>query len=83
MVVFVGETDAPPSIAPHFKTAWIDETLCQKYFYLFNKYFSTEWYTRNLLKLRKSETNFVEVGISQLQKESAYYLRDNFLVALV
>lgn len=38
------------SLTPYFRSRWIDETACRKYYYLFKKFFSTEWYNKSLAK---------------------------------
>lgn len=41
------------SLTPYFRTRWIDETACRKFYFLFKKFFSTEWYNKGLPKLVK------------------------------
>lgn len=47
-VVFKDEFEMLASMTPYFTSPWVDYLICYKYYLMFKKYFSTEWYRKNV-----------------------------------
>jgi hypothetical protein len=86
-VIFVSDFDLPPSLVPYFKSNWVDYILYQKYLFLFKRFYCTEWYKNGFKNFVTQEIDFLDYLRKNnpivLQKESGYYMKNNFLISLI
>lgn len=47
---FINLNQITPSLSPYFKSQWADCLICEKFMFLFRKFFCTDWYNRNFHK---------------------------------
>ena len=78
---------------PYFQYPWADYLLCEKYYLLSKKFFSTDWYSKtlksfksllpNLKKIENFVSNLIPGQLVQISAESQYYLRDSYIFTIV
>ncbi len=49
-----------PVILPFFKGRWADSLICEKYFLLFKKFFSTKWYLSVLSSFERKDEDYLK-----------------------
>ena len=84
-VVFSEHFEVTPLLAPYFRSRWADSLICEKYMFLFKKFFCTDWYLRGVKSLPEIEADWLRRCLEDqdLSREAAYYLKNNFLTSII
>ncbi len=60
-VIFKQDFEITQSLIPYFKSDWADYLLYQKYFFLFKKFYCTEWYNKGLKAYNSNDFNLLNI----------------------